>query len=119
MRQVKTQSGAATVQQQADWGLRIAKGMGSTLQLKVLDWRAGSANALWLPNALSRVTDAYIGTDKDWLISGISYRYDQNGEWTQLELAGRTAFDRIDEPADDPRYIVSKRPKSFGPTRNG
>lgn len=119
VRQVKTQSGAASVQAQADWGLRIAKGMGETLQLKVMDWRAGSKNALWLPNALSRVTDAFIGTDKDWLISGVSYRYDQSGEWTQLELAGRTAFDRIDEAADDPRYIVGRRPKSFGPTRNG
>jgi prophage tail gpP-like protein len=119
VRMVKTQSGAATVQQQAEWALRVAKGMAETLSYQVLDWRAGASNALWLPNALSRVTDAFMAIDKDMLISGVSYRYDGTGEFTQLELAGRTAFDRINEPADDSRYIFSRRPKSFGPTRNG
>jgi prophage tail gpP-like protein len=119
VRMVKTQSGAATVQQQAEWGLRIAKGMGETLSYKVLDWRAGPDNALWLPNALSRVTDPYEAIDKDMLISGLTYHYDETGEFTQLELAGRTAFDRINEPADDSRYIIARKPKSFGPTRNG
>lgn len=119
VRTVKTQSGGASVTEQAFWGLRVAKGMGETLQYKVLDWRAGTANALWLPNALSHVTDPFAEVDKDMLISGLTYQYDGTGETTQLELAGRTAFDRIDEPADDPRYIQSRKPKSFGPTRNG
>jgi prophage tail gpP-like protein len=119
VRMVKTQAGAASVQVQADWGLRIAKGMGETLQYKVLDWRAGDANALWLPNSLSKVSDPYAGVNKDMLISGLTYCFDDSGEYTQLELAGPSAFDRINEAADDPRYIVSRRPKSFGPTRNG
>ena len=119
VRMVKTQSGAATVQQQAEWALRVAKGMAFALNYKVLDWRAGPQNALWLPNALSRVTDGYLQLDKDMLISGLSYRYDETGEFTMLEMAGPTAFDRINEPADDSRYIFSRKPKSFGPTRNG
>jgi prophage tail gpP-like protein len=119
VRSVKTQSGAATVTEQAYWGLRVAKGMGSTVNYKVLDWRAGPANALWLPNALSHVTDPYAMLDKDMLISGIDYCYDGTGEYTMLELAGRTAFDRINEGADDPRYIQTRKAKSFGPTRNG
>jgi prophage tail gpP-like protein len=119
VRMVKTQSGAATVQQQAEWGLRVAKGMGETLNYQVLDWRAGPNKALWLPNALSHVTDAFMAVDTDMLISGVTYKYDGTGEYTQLELAGRTAFDRINEPADDPRYIISHKPKGFGPTRNG
>ena len=119
VRTAKTQSGAATVTEQAFWGLRVAKGMAETLQYTVLDWRAGPSNALWLPNALSHVTDPFAGLDKDMLISGLTYQYDGTGEFTQLELAGRTAFDRINEPADNPRYIVSRKPKSFGPTRNG
>ncbi|OYV32829.1 MAG: hypothetical protein B7Z80_25795 [Rhodospirillales bacterium 20-64-7] len=119
VRQVKTQSGAATVQQQADWSLRVAKGMGETLNYKVLDWRAGPDNALWLPNQLVRVTDPFADIDKDMLISGITYNFDGNSESTTLELAGRTAFDRINEAASDPRYIINRKPKSFGPTRNG
>jgi prophage tail gpP-like protein len=119
VRMVKTQAGAATVQQQSDWALRVAKGMGLTLNYKVLDWRAGTANALWLPNALSNVNDGICDLNSDMLISGITYGYDQTGEFTMLELAGPTAFDRIDEPADDPRYIQARKPKSFGPTRQG
>ncbi len=119
VRTAKTQSGAATVQDQADWGLRVAKGQAETGHYRVLDWRAGSGNALWLPNALTHLTDPYAMVDRDMLISGVTYCYDQGGEYTQIEVAGRTAFDRIDEPASDPRYIQAKRPKSFGPTRAG
>jgi prophage tail gpP-like protein len=120
VRMVKTQAGAATVQQQAEWALRVAKGMGSTLNYRVADWRAGPANALWLPNQLSNVNDAWVNLNQDMLISGVTYRYDgTNGEMTEIELAGPTAFDRIDEPASDPRYIVARKPKSFGPTRQG
>lgn len=119
VRMVKTQAGAATVQDQAEWGLRIAKGQAETLNYTVLDYRAGPSNALWLPNSLSNVNDAYAQVSKDMLISGVTYHFDQNGEYSQLELAGRTAFDRIDEPADDPRYITARKAKSFGPSRQG
>jgi prophage tail gpP-like protein len=119
VRMSKTQSGAATVTEQAFWGLRIAKGMSETGSYRVLDWRAGASNGLWLPNAVTHLTDAYAAIDKDMLISGVSYRYDQGGEYTMIEVAGRTAFDRINEPASDPHYIQAKRPKSFGPTREG
>jgi prophage tail gpP-like protein len=119
VRMVKTQAGAATVQQQSDWALRVAKGMGLTLNYQVLDWRAGQNNALWLPNQLSNVNDAMADLNTDMLISGITYGYDATGEFTMLEMAGPTAFDRIDEPADDPRYIQARKPKSFGPTRQG
>lgn len=119
VRQVRTQSGAATVQQQADWMLRVQKGMSQTLNYRVLDWRAGASNALWLPNALSRVTDGFSDMDQDMLISQVVYCYDAGGEYTELELAGPTAFDRIDEPADDGRYITHRTPKTFGPTRQG
>ncbi len=119
VRQAKTQAGGATVQQQAEWGLRIAKGMAETLNYRVLDWRAGQGNGLWLPNQLSNVNDAYAQISEDMLISGVSYKFDQSGEYTALELAGRTAFDRIDEPVKSPRYIQSRKPKSFGPTRQG
>ncbi len=119
VRMVKTQAGAATVQQQADWSLRIAKGQADTLRYKVLDWRAGSANALWRRNAVSRVSDPFAGINRDMLISGVTYHFDQQGEYTELELAGRTAFDRINEPAQDGRYIQARKARSFGPTRQG
>ncbi len=119
VRQAKTQAGGATVQQQADWGLRIAKGMAETLNYRVLDWRAGPSNGIWLPNQLSNVNDAYAQVSDDMLISGVSYKFDQSGEYTALELAGRTAFDRIDESSKSPRFIQSRKPKSFGPTRQG
>lgn len=93
--------------------------MGEAITYTVLDWRAGATNALWLPNQLVRVSDPYADINRDMLISGLSYQMDGHGIRTVLHLAGRTAFDRIDEPSQSERYIFKKAPKSFGPTRKG
>ncbi|MDA8049959.1 MAG: hypothetical protein M0002_08135 [Rhodospirillales bacterium] len=115
----RTQSGTASAQAQAEWALRVAKGMGENLDYTVLDWRAGAANALWLPNQLVNVSDAWADVGRDMLIAGVTYRMSAQGITTSLRLAGRTAFARIDEPAKGPRYIFHRQPKSFGPTRTG
>lgn len=120
VRGVKTQSGSASVQAQAEWAARVAKGMGEQLTYRVLDWRAGEGAALWKLNQLVDVTDGYADINQDMLISGLSYcMNEQDGEFTELELSGRTAFDRIDESAKSKRFLFKKSPKSFGPTRNG
>ena len=84
--------------------------------------RAGPSNGLWLPNALSHVTDPFAGLDKDMLISGLTYQYDGTGEFTQLELAGRTAFDRINSRPITPLYREPQaeefRPDEAGMTKH-
>ncbi|MGH7113984.1 MAG: phage baseplate assembly protein, partial [Stellaceae bacterium] len=117
VRGVRTQSGSSSVQAQAEWALRIARGQSDRLTYTVLGWRA--AGNLWLPNQVARVADAYADVNREMLISGVTYRKSAQGILTEIRLAWRTAFDRIDEPKQSRRYIFHRSPRSFGPTRQG
>ncbi len=97
VRVVRTQSGMSSVQEQAEWMLRVARGQSENLRATVLDWRDGPDRKLWLPNQLTLVNDRYSGLNKDMLIAGVQYRFDQNGLSSEVRLAGPTAFDRINE----------------------
>jgi prophage tail gpP-like protein len=95
----RTQSGASTCQQQAEWKARVARGLSTGLTYTVLDWRAGAGHALWKPNTVARVFDPWAGIDDDMLIRGVCYRITDKGILTDLSIVGVTAFDRIDEAA--------------------
>lgn len=97
VRLTRTQSGMTSVQEQAEWMLRLARGMSDRLHVRVLDWRAGKDRVLWRPNALVDLWDPYSGLDKEMLIAGIAYRFSEQGAITELRVAGRTAYDRINE----------------------
>ncbi len=98
VRMVRTQSGMSTVQEQAEWMLRVARGQSEQLHYDVLDWRAGDDNALWKPNQVVAVWDPYAGFDKDMLIAGCDYQFGPHGTKTRLRIVGVTAYDRINEP---------------------
>ncbi len=93
----RSQSGAITAQTQAEWALRVARGMSYNLSYTVLDWRA--AGALWRPNQVVRVTDPYSDVDREMLIAGVTYSLSEKGITTMIRVAGRSAFDRINEPS--------------------
>lgn len=97
VRLTRTQSGMSTTQEQAEWAVRVARGLGTQLTYTVLGWRAGPQNALWRPNQVVQVVDPWSGIDKPMLISGVRYRRGAEGDITQLSLVGVTAFDRINE----------------------
>ena len=99
----RTQSGQSTCQQQAEWKVRTERGLSTGLSYPVLDWRAGPAKSLWLPNTVARVTDPWAGIDDDMLLRGVAYRIKEKEVLTDLRVVGITAFDRIDE-------AVSKKP---------
>ena len=94
---VRTQSGMSTVQEQAEWALRVAKGMSEQLHIPVLDWRDGPKRDLWRPNQMTLVYDPYSGLNKDMLIAGVAFTFNHDGAGTAIRLAGVTAFDRINE----------------------
>ena len=96
VRAARSQSGAASAQAQAEWAVRVARGLSSELTYRVLDWR--SDGALWRPNQVVQVTDPYADIDKPMLIQGVTYSLSDHGIETRIKVAGRTAFDRIDEP---------------------
>nr|WP_294547686.1 hypothetical protein [uncultured Rhodopila sp.] len=93
----RTQSGMSSVTQQAQWRVRVARGLSTTLSYTVLDWRAGTGNALWRPNTVARVFDPWAGIDELMLIRGVTYRMSAQGFMTDISVVGLTAFDRIDE----------------------
>lgn len=99
VRMVRTQSGMSTVQEQAEWAARVAKGKADRLTYDVLDWRAGLNNALWLANQVTAVYDPYAGIDQDMLICGVSFQFgEKQGLRTKLRVVGRAAYDLIDLP---------------------
>ncbi|MDO9501384.1 phage baseplate assembly protein [Falsiroseomonas sp.] len=93
VRQAKTQSGGATVQEQADWMARIARGKGQGHILRVLDWRAGAARELWRPNTRVLVDDPFGGVLEERLIGAVVYRYAEDGETTRLRVVRPGAYD--------------------------
>lgn len=95
VRMVRSQSGMSSVQEQAEWALRVARGQAHRLEYTVLDWRA--AGTLWRPNQVVPVWDPYAGIDRDMLIAGVAYKFGERGATTRLRLVGVTAYDRIDE----------------------
>ena len=97
VRIVRTQSGMSTVQEQAEWALRVAKGMSEQVHVPVLDWRDGQQRDLWRPNQVTLVNDPYSGLNKDMLIAGVAFAFNRDGARTTVRLAGVTAFDRINE----------------------
>ncbi|OYV89672.1 MAG: hypothetical protein B7Z57_11630 [Acidiphilium sp. 37-60-79] len=119
VRGVRTQSGSSSVQAQAEWALRVARGMGRTGHYSVLGWGPSPGGALWLPNQLVQVSDAYADINRDMLIASVRYSLSNKGASSVIGIAGRTAFDRIDEPAQSEGFIQKPTPKSFGPTKQG
>jgi prophage tail gpP-like protein len=99
VRTVRTQSGMDSVQEQAEWLLRVAKGQSDRRNYHVLDWRDGPKQDLWLPNQLVAVYDPFIGIDGDMLIAGVRWLFDERGARTEMRLVGKTAYDRIHEAA--------------------
>ncbi len=108
VRLTRTQSGMSTVQEQAEWALRVARGQGDRLEYTVLDWRAapaGPTGTLWLPNQVVAVYDPVALINSDMLIAGVRYTYGADGCKTRMRVVGVTAYDRIDEAA-------KRRPRS-------
>jgi len=96
----QTQSGGASVQQQAEWAVRVQRGRATVLEYTVTDWRAGEGRALWRPNELVLVDDRLADVLEDMLVVGVTYLFGDQGSRTRLRLAGRSAFDLVEEGSD-------------------
>lgn len=95
--QTRTEASTVDAQTQAEWMARVAEGKGTQFEGEVRDWRINGG--LWRPNELVMVDDAYQDLNRDLLVSGICYNYNERGERTQLRLVGPEAYDLI--PMDD------------------
>jgi prophage tail gpP-like protein len=108
VKMTRSQSGMTSVQEQAEWLVRVNKGRTVDLKYTVLDWRAGPPSGvgpapqlggLWRPNAVSAVYDPPAELNKDMLIAGVHYKMDEKGVVTELRVVDVTAYDQINEAA--------------------
>jgi len=108
VRLAKTQSGGATVQQQADWQARVARGKGAEHNLTVLDFRAGPERQLWRANSLVLVDDPFNDVLEERLIGALAFVYGADGALTKLRVVRKGAFDL------DPALRSRKRDRGEG-----
>ncbi len=99
----KTQSGGASVQEQADWMMRTARGKAERLTVGLADWRAGPQGRLWRPNERVAVDDPLSGASAELLVAGVRHRWGDGGATAELSLCGPDAFDLLDEGGEAER----------------
>lgn len=79
--------------QRAAWEARRRAGLGVRASVTVAGWRQfGTRGPLWDVNLLVPVVSAWLGIDRDLLISSVEYRKDDGGTTTALELTLPDAF---------------------------
>lgn len=89
----------AQMQERAKWEAAVRLGRATRAMVTVQGWRHGAG--LWLPNRLVRLTDDWLGVDRDLLIAAVSCLYDEGGSRCELELVRPEAFALIALPEDE------------------
>lgn len=110
VRPAKSQSGGATVQEQADWMARVARGKGQEHSANVLDWRAGEKRELWRPNSLVLIDDPFAGILEERLIGAVAYTYSDEGALTKLKVVRKGAYDLDPAEREQRQHRRERRP---------
>jgi prophage tail gpP-like protein len=105
----KTQSGGASVQEQADWKMRTARARSESLRVTVQGWRAGKDKRLWRVNERALVDDPLSQASAELLIAGLTWKLTKRGSETEMRLCGCDAFDVLLEPGDSARTAAPRR----------
>lgn len=105
----KTQSGGASVQQQADWKMRTARAKSENIRATVSDWRAGEDRRLWRINERAMVDDPLSGASAELLIASLTWKWGKEGAQTELKLCGCDAFDELMEAGSGARATGPRR----------
>ena len=110
VRLTRTQSGASSAQTQAEWAVRVERGQSRSLHYRMPGWRSFDKQELFRPNTVCAVYDPYSGIDDTMLIAGVTYQSGPEGVFTEIDLVGVTAYDRINE-ADRRRQRHRGKPR--------
>lgn len=81
-----------SAQDEADWRMRTARAKGEQLTYTVHGFDVGGK--LWRVNEMTAVDDAFMGINRDMLISKVTMREDDGGEITTLTVTSPEAFDK-------------------------
>ena len=89
-----TASEDATLGDMAKWNVNIRKARGQRYNCTVQGFHADpeSKKLLWLPNTLVTVDDDRCQISGQFLIQGVSYRYSNEGSFTDLSIVEKGAF---------------------------
>lgn len=88
----RSKADSAAAQDEADWRMRTSRAEGEQFSYTVSGHTANGQ--LWTVNQMVPVSDAFLGVERDLLISGISYREDTVGAITELTCQSPEAFDK-------------------------
>ncbi|MGN6777566.1 phage baseplate assembly protein [Rhizobium sp.] len=104
----RTKADQESAQGEADWRMRTARASSEELTYKV---RGFDVNGdLWQVNELTYVSDAFQDIERDMLITRVTCRSDEEGNFTELAIMSPEAFDN--KP-------VGKRRKNAKRKKNG
>lgn len=93
------QAEGVSMQDRANWEVRIAAGKSRRVRYTVPGWR-GREGALWRPNTRVKVQDAYLDLDRELLISNVTYSLGlDGGTLTEIQVAPVDAYALIPEQA--------------------
>lgn len=90
------QGDGVSFQDRAAWAARVAAGRSRRCTYTVQGWRAGGA--LWRPNTIVPVRDAFMDIDRDLLVVTVTWTLGADGSRTELEVAPADAFALVPEP---------------------
>lgn len=88
----------ASAKDRATWEANTRLGKATAATITVQGWRQNGAGALWQPNMLVRVRSPWLRMDGEMLIRQVTFKKDNSGTTTQLEVASPQAFQP--EPPD-------------------
>jgi len=93
---------AAGAREQVNWERNVRWGRSQSITYSVQGHRQGNG-ALWRPNMLTRVFDAYQFLNGEArLITDLTYILDDQGERSELTVMPREAFDLVAQPEPEP-----------------
>ena len=92
----------ASFSERAAWRVRVARGRGLSVTYTVPGWRDPDG-ALWQPNRIINIVDAYLDQDGERLISAVRLRHSlHGGTEAELTVAPVDAFDLLPDPEPEP-----------------
>lgn len=91
-----------TLKQRAAWEAQFARARSVGASCTIQGWYVDRATGqLWLPNTIVKMKDPIFSANRDMLITGVTFRRDGSGTFTDLTLSLPEAFDLPAEKEPD------------------
>lgn len=94
----------------AAWEASTRAGKSISYNCKVVGWRQWESDdaPLWTPNEVVRVQDTSCGVDAKMLLTGVTFSLDEQGTFTELQLAPQAGFELVG-PLSRPKFASPQK----------